>query len=86
MILRLPFELALLYHIDSGDVVQMSKLLGHELVQTWQHRRLNSILQEVNDHQNKTVARNRAVSSIIDAVIAGPELDDQCKRTNTPIH
>lgn len=56
VIIRIPVDFTLLNHIDRRDVVLDFELFWTQLVETWEHRGLHSILQEVDNHKNEAVA------------------------------
>lgn len=63
-----------------------SELVRAEIVKARKHRRLDSKLKEVNDHEDEAVAWDGTVTGIVDVVEARPELDDKREWSETPIH
>lgn len=86
IILRLPVDVTLLHHVDRCDVVKKSEVVRAQLVEAGKDCRLDSVLQEVNCHEDKAVAGDCAVAGIIDVVKLSPKLHNQGQRTKAPIN
>lgn len=62
------------------------KFIRIQGMQTWQHRWLYGVLQEVYHHQNQRVTGYGHVFCIVDVMELSPDFHNQRQRPETPIH